>query len=235
MERGSGIVNVFHGSDHIVKVPVYLGGKPDNDYGNGFYVTEDENSAGSWAALNGSLKHSIVNRYELNLNGLNVLDLNDYGVLAWIAEVVSNRGINHEAAGIVAEKLAELYKQDTSRCDIIMGYRADDSYTQVIEAFLLNQLNISEVKRLFYKGSLGNQIFLKSAKAFEQIQWINSYEVDSKPEYRGADLYARREVGRFLSKRMKAVLLEGYQVTGVTAQYALQNKLLYQKEGDFYE
>lgn len=227
-------MKVFHGSDHIVKVPIYLGGKSDNDYGNGFYITEEESSARSWAALNGNTAQSIVNRYELHLDGLNILNLNDQGVLAWIAEVVTNRGINHEAAGIVAERLAGLYKVDTSQCDLIMGYRADDSYTQVIEAFLLNQINTSEVKRLFYKGSLGNQIFLKSKKAFEQIQWIDSYEVEQEPEYQNADLQARREVGRFLSKRMKAILLEGYQVTGVTARYALQNQLIYQKKGDFY-
>lgn len=227
-------MKVFHGSDHIIKIPVYLGGKSDNDYGNGFYITEEESSARSWAALNGNAEHSVVNRYELHLGELNILNLNDQGVLAWIAEVVTNRGINHEAAGIVAERLAELYKVDTSQCDLIIGYRADDSYTQVIEAFLLNQLNTSEVKRLFYKGSLGNQIFLKSNKAFEQIQWIDSYEVEPEPEYQNADLQARREVGRFLSKRMKAILLEGYQVTGVTARYALQNQLIYQKEGDFY-
>ncbi len=228
-------MKVFHGSDHIVKTPVYLGGKSDNDYGNGFYVTEDESSARSWAALNGNPKHSIVNRYELCIEGLKIMNLNDHGILAWIAEVAANRGINHEAAGIAAEKLAERYKEDTSQCDLIAGYRADDSYTQVIEAFLMNQINTLEVKRLFYKGSLGNQIFIKSAKAFEQISWIDSYEVLPESEYQNADLQARREVGRFLSKRMRAVLLEGYQVTGVTAQYALRGKkLIYQKEGDFY-
>lgn len=225
---------VFHGSDHIVKTPIYMGGKSDNDYGNGFYVTEEESSARSWAALNGNSEHSIVNRYELCIDELDILNLNEHGVLAWIAEVVANRGINHEAAGIVAERLAELYKEDTSQCDMITGYRADDSYTQVIEAFLLNQINTSEVQRLFYKGTLGNQIFLKSAKAFERISWIDSYEVIPEPEYQNADVQARREVGRFLSKRIRAVLLEGYQVTGVTARYALQNKLVYQKEGDFY-
>lgn len=162
---------------------------------------------------------------------MDILNLNKHGVLALIAEVVSNRGINHEAAGIVAEKLAEVYKIDTSSCDMIMGYGADDSYTQVIEAFLLNQVNVSEVKRLFYKGSLGNQIFLKSERAFRQIQWTGSYGVGQEPEYQNMDLQARREDGRFMSKRMRAVLLEGYQVTGVTARYALQKKLVYQKEG----
>ncbi|CUN73168.1 Uncharacterised protein [[Eubacterium] contortum] len=38
--------------------------------------------------------------------------------------------------------------------------------TYILEAFLLNQINIVEVEKLFYKGSLGKQIFLKSEKAF---------------------------------------------------------------------
>ena len=70
----------------------------------------------------------------------------------------------------------ELYRTDSSEYDIIKGYRADDSYTQVIEAFLMNQINIYEVKKLFYKGDLGNQIFLKSEKAFQSIVWLESYE-----------------------------------------------------------
>lgn len=41
------MLTVYHGSDHIVKNPVYLGGKQDNDYGNGFYTTEYEDRAKS--------------------------------------------------------------------------------------------------------------------------------------------------------------------------------------------
>lgn len=33
-------VIVYHGSDHILKEPIYQGGKTDNDYGNGFYTTD---------------------------------------------------------------------------------------------------------------------------------------------------------------------------------------------------
>ena len=36
------VIRVYHGSDHIIKNPQYLGGKSDNDYGNGFYTTEFE-------------------------------------------------------------------------------------------------------------------------------------------------------------------------------------------------
>ena len=147
-------VIVYHGSDHILKEPIYQGGKTDNDYGNGFYTTEYKDRAKSWAVLNGDPEYSFVNRY--------------YGILAWIAEVIANRGTSLESAEITGSRIVEMYRISTADFDIIKGYRADDSYTQVIEAFLLNQINIEEIKKLFYKGSLGNQIFLKSQKAFKQ-------------------------------------------------------------------
>ena len=145
-------------------------------------------------------------------------------------KVVANRGTNQETASIVGNRLVELYRPDSSDYDVIKGYRADDSYTQVVEAFLLNQINIQEVERLFYKGSLENQVFLKSEKAFEKINWLDSYEVELKAEDKTADIHARREVNKFLSGRMRAILLDGFEVPGITARYALQNKLIYNKE-----
>ena len=212
------MTRVYHGSDHIIQYPQYLGGKKDNDYGNGFYTTEYEDRARSWAGLNGTPEKAIVNVYDLQLDKLNIVDLNEQGVLAWIAEVVSNRGISEENAAIVGEHLVKLYKPDTTQADIIKGYRADDSYTQVIEA-------------LFYKGSLGNQIFLKSEKAFEEIHWIESYTATLTKEDKENDIYARREVSKFLGERMKSILLDGFQVPGITARYAIQNKLRYQGDG----
>lgn len=228
-------IKVYHGSDHIIQLPQYLGGRNDNDYGNGFYTTEYEDRARSWATLNGRPEKAVVNVYELDMKKLNVLDLNEHGVLAWIAEVIANRGTNQEAAEIIGNRLVELYRIDAREYDVIKGYRADDSYTQVIEAFLLNQINVAEVKRLFYKGSLGNQIFLQSERAFANIFWQSSYEVQLEQRDREDDIRARREVSKFLQTRMKAILLDGYQVNGITAQYAIKNTLIYQKEGDYYE
>ena len=142
---------VYHGSDHVIRKPEYLGGKEDNDYGNGFYTTEYEDRARSWAVLNGDSSHAIVNKYELKLEGLKILDLMDFGILAWIAEVVSIRGVNQDATEILGERLVKRYQVDSDEYDLIKGYRADDSYTQVIEAFLLNQLNLAEVERSFIK------------------------------------------------------------------------------------
>lgn len=226
---------VYHGSDHILKTPIYLGGKKNNDYGNGFYTTEYEDRAKSWATLNGNPDKSIVNTYHLDLNNLSILDLNHYGILAWIAEVVANRGMGQEGADIVGKELVKRYRINPTDYDIIIGYRADDSYTQVIEAFLLNEINISDVERLFYKDSLGNQIFLKSEQAFQNIHWMDAYEVLPEDIYVKNDLIARREVNHFLSARRKAILLEDYKVPGITARFAIQNNLIYHCEGNYYE
>ena len=76
---------------------------------------------------------------------------------------------------------------------------------------------------------------MKSEKAFHQIHWMNSYEVELQEEDKNADMYARREVNLFLSRRLQAILLEGYEVPGITARYAIQNQLVYNKELGGYE
>lgn len=229
------MIKVFHGSDHVIKEPCYMGGKPDNDYGNGFYTTEYEDRAKSWAALNGNAEKSVVNCYEMDIDSLKILDLNNCGVLAWIAEVVANRGTNQETANIVGERLVKRYRINSDGYDVIKGYRADDSYTQVVEAFLTNQINVFEVERLFYKGALGNQLFLKSENAFLKIKWLEAYHVPHLEEYKTSDIQSRRTVGKFLSERMRAILVDGYQVPGITARYALQVQLTYDKENGGYQ
>ena len=62
---------------------------------------------------------------------------------------------------------------------------------------MLNQINIEEIKKLFYKGSLGNQIFLKSQKAFKQIEWKDAWQVYKDESDVTADFHARREVNQF--------------------------------------
>ena len=52
---------------------------------------------------------------------------------------------------------------------MIVGYRADDSYGDVIEAFMSGEISVEEVQRLFYKGELGEQYFIKSKEAFARI------------------------------------------------------------------
>ena len=66
---------VYHGSDHIIETPLYNGSKRTNDYGYGFYTTENIELAMEWACSDN--RDGFANIYELNTDGLEILNLND--------------------------------------------------------------------------------------------------------------------------------------------------------------
>ena len=41
---------IYHGSDHEVKTPLFGFGKPNNDYGLGFYCCSHKSLAEEWAS-----------------------------------------------------------------------------------------------------------------------------------------------------------------------------------------
>lgn len=225
---------VYHGSERIVKQPLFGKGKEDNDYGSGFYLTEDKEKANAWAVVNGTDK-AYCNIYELPINELNVMRLEEYGVLAWIAEVTAHRGIMDEDAVFAAQKFVGMYKIPTQECDAIIGYRADDSYIKVIDAFFKNQLTADEVERFFRKGELGEQIFIKSQKAFDAIRFVDYQIVSEKGKYQDYDACARREVESFLNNRRKAMQLEGFSPSGITMQDVLKDQYVYDVECHYYK
>ena len=89
------LIELFHGSDHIVEVPQYAYGREDNDYGRGFYLTKIAERADEWALLNGT-EVAVTNRYNLELSNLTILDLDNCGPLSWIAEVIYHRGVSSQ-------------------------------------------------------------------------------------------------------------------------------------------
>lgn len=68
-----GEIFLYHGSAGIIKAPVYEKGNGFNDYGCGFYCTGDKELAKEWACTGGTA--AFVNIYELNTEGLRILDL----------------------------------------------------------------------------------------------------------------------------------------------------------------
>ena len=58
--------------------------------------------------------------------------------------------------------------------DIIIGYRANDSYFSLANAFLNNTLSLTQLEKALYLGILGEQTVLKSRKSFEHIRYVRS-------------------------------------------------------------
>ena len=233
--KTTGELTLYHGNDHILPKPLYGFGSSDNDYGSGFYTTAVKEKASDWALTYGG-DAAIVNAYSLDLTNLNVLNLEEFGVLSWIAEIISNRGTRGEAAAILGNKIVEMYKVSPNldfEPDIIVGYRADDSYSDIIDAFLQNKLNTEEVQRLFMEGELGYQYFIKSQRAFDALEY-KGYEDVKNEQIKTPDYYARSKVSSFLRQRDSAMLLNGYIPNGITAVKAAKEFFEYDSEYRYY-
>lgn len=226
-------LKLYHGSDHIIERPVFGFGKSDNDYGSGFYTTEVRERAEEWAVLYGS-GNAVVNCYTLDTDGLNIFDLDSSGPLAWIAEVISNRGVSSVVAKSFAGEFVNKYKPNTEHADMITGYRADDSYGDVIEAFLSGELTIEEVQRLFWKGELGRQVFIKSERAFDRLTFVGHDKPQNDLQAGERIIKARQDVIRFIQNR-RIQIAKRFIVPEISIVDALANHYIYHVENGYYE
>lgn len=89
--RMKNIITLYHGSNKIIQTPQYAAGKRYNDYGRGFYCTQELDLAKEWAVSYD--QDGYANEYRMNMEGLSVLDLskNDFCILHWLAILVQNR------------------------------------------------------------------------------------------------------------------------------------------------
>lgn len=169
-------VTIYHGSRMIIEKPVFGEGNPRNDYGLGFYCTQEPELAKEWACTEES--DGFANKYELDLSGLTVMYLSgaQYNILNWLALLLDNRTfrISNDIAAEGKAYLLDQFLPDISACDVIIGYRANDSYFSFANAFLNNTLSLTQLENAMFLGKLGEQTVLKSKRSFAQISFISS-------------------------------------------------------------
>lgn len=181
MER---IITLYHGSEQLIEEPTFGKGKLNNDFGLGFYCTESEDLAKEWAVS--SLRNGFANRYTLDTEYLNVLNLNspDFTILNWIAVLVEHRlfSIKTPVARRAKRYLVENFSVNVNAFDVVTGYRADDSYFDYAESFLNNGITVEQLARAMRLGKLGEQIVLKSRFAFSKLHY-EGFEVADRETY----------------------------------------------------
>ena len=191
-------MKIYHGSKNIIEKPTLYGGKETNDYGYGFYCTKEIELANEWACPDNN--DGYANEYELDLAGLKILDLSQkkYNILNWIALLLQFRipaGLspNDELA---RDYIIQNFAVDLTDIDVIIGYRADDSYFSFARDFVKNSITVSQLARAMELGKLGLQVVLHSEKAFEQLTYIKSTIAENETYYTkrvARDLQAREE------------------------------------------
>ena len=176
---------LYHGSLFIIDKPEYGKGNPQNDYGLGFYCTENIELAKEWACLNKG--GGFVNVYIIEEKKLNILNLFDgcFNILHWLAILVNNRTfrISNQIATQAKEYLLNNFLTELSQYDAVIGYRADDSYFAFAMDFLNNTISLRQLEHAMYLGKLGEQFMIRSEKAFSLIQFTENESVDGEIYY----------------------------------------------------
>ena len=166
-------ITIYHGSKQIVEVPAFGLGKKNNDFGLGFYCTQSDDLAREWAVS--SLQDGFCNRYSIDTEYLNILNLNspDYTILNWIAVLLQHRlfSIKTPVARRAKHYLIDNFGVNVNAFDIVTGYRADDSYFDYAESFLNNGISVEQLARAMRLGKLGEQIVIKSQYAFSKLKY----------------------------------------------------------------
>lgn len=178
------MITIYHGSEKTVEVPTFGEGKKNNDFGLGFYCTESEGLAKEWAVS--SLRNGFANKYTLDTEYMRILNLNspEYTILNWIAVLVEHRlfSIKTPVARRAKQYLVDNFSVNVNAFDIIIGYRADDSYFDYAESFLNNGISVRQLARAMRLGKLGEQIVIKSQFAFSRLRF-EGFDVAEKEEF----------------------------------------------------
>ena len=177
-------LTLYHGSSLIIERPQFGKGNPFNDYGLGFYCTETLELAKEWACS--MEQDGFANRYSFQTDGLSILNLSDgkYNILNWLSILLMNRKFNLSSDIAVQGKeyLASTFLPPYENYDVIIGYRADDSYFSFAEDFVSNTISLRDLNMAMQLGTLGEQIVLLSKRSFGHIEFTG-YEVADYREY----------------------------------------------------
>lgn len=214
---------LYHGSSMMIEQPILGKGNPNNDYGLGFYCTESLDLAKEWACS--AETNGFANEYVLDESGLSVLRLTSgsYHILNWLAILLENRKfrIGSDLAQRAKDYISTTFLPSYRQYDVIVGYRADDSYFSFATSFLNNTISLAQLERAMVLGKLGEQVVPRTEKAFRQLRFVQAIPADREiyyPQKAARDTAAREEFRKEKSRQdiehetyLVDIIREGWQ------------------------
>ena len=191
---------LFHGTPDKIVVPTYGKGEEKHDYGQGFYLTESIDLAKEWAVCRPNEENGWVHKYQLDTDGLKILDFQDKGVLAWLAELMKHRdAADSKRYRMLAKKFIEKYGVDTKEYDVIRGWRANASYFYIAKEFVRDNIDMDILEELLSLGGLGIQYCIKSELAYSKLHELEDdlmavQYAEFNEKYNQRDITARQKM-----------------------------------------
>ena len=187
---------LYHGSPNKIVTPTFGLGQERHDYGKGFYLTEELELAKEWAVCRPETESGYVHSFEFDRDGIEILDFEKQNILCWLSELMKHReAADSKRYRVLAKKFIAKYGIDTTKADVIKGWRANASFFYIAKAFVRDEVDIDILEELMQLGGLGIQWCLRSEKAFasihktEEIIPVDYHEFNA--EYNRRDAEAR--------------------------------------------
>ena len=160
-------MRIYHGGISVVDKPSVTAGRPQLDFGQGFYVTDIKAQAESWAERMQRIKAAvgIVNVYELDMDKIKAAFryhcFERYDE-AWLQFIVANR----------------MGGKDYEQYDVIEGGVANDRVIDTVEAYMSNLMPLDAALRELSRHKPNNQLCITSQKAIDEcMSFVESYNI----------------------------------------------------------
>ena len=165
-------IRLYHGSQNELVEPQHGVGQDSHDFGRGFYLTDVPDLANEWAVYRPKSHDGWVHAFDLEMDGLKILDFRDKGVFAWVAELMKHRDADESAA---YRRRAPLFIDrfcvaDADDYDVQIGWRANASYFYIVKAFVRDEVDADCLEGLLKLGGFGIQYVVKTPKAYEALR-----------------------------------------------------------------
>lgn len=198
---------LYHGTKFQFTRPEIEKSNPFSDYGRGFYCTKNLELAKEWSCSRLVQQETIgyVNKYSIDTANLKTFDFlsGGYNSLNWIATIIQNRELETDDADVAYAKnyLLDNFAVNLSGYDMVIGYRADDSYFKYATRFLEGRLNLDALTYAMYLGHLGEQYVIMNQETMDKMKFIEAIETNGKiygPRYSKNDKTANDEYERIV-------------------------------------
>ena len=177
---------LYHAGFLEIRKPDVFHGRKNADFGQGFYMTPDRDFAMRWAK-NADRKEVILNTYELDLEGLDVVRLERDE--EWFRCIFSNR------------RVKDLHPDS----DVVIGPVANDTIYDTFGIITSGLIDEKTALRLLLEGPCYIQVALKSKRGAENLRWISSEKLKAEDAavYRKILLSEEAEYQRKIAEIMK--------------------------------
>ncbi len=149
---------LYHAGDREIREPDIRRGRKNADFGWGFYLTPDRDSARRWARDN-----AVINTYELDVSGLRLRTFPRDA--DWFRYIIGNRSL-----------------RDSLPCDVVIGPVANDTIFDTFGVVGSGYLEPEDALRLLSIGPEYTQVAVKTPEAARRLRWIGSERAGRRNE-----------------------------------------------------